>query len=127
MGMEDDDDIRKANSDEEAVDDPNPVANDTMGEFDRLLAEQVSYYQNNSMAAPSPRTPAGPPPRMQAVSSTPVPVSTHSCVCEHEVPCNVSIIRTIFDFWYMATQTHALVRKIKITSVLHGNFASLFN
>lgn len=79
MGLEDDDDNRPPRSeDEEDVDDPDPIADQT--DFDRLLAEQVSLHQS-SVAAPSPRTPAVPTPktpavpfsRTQAVSSTPVP------------------------------------------------------
>ena len=84
MGLVDDDDDenRPPNSDEEAVDDPAPIADETMGEFDRLLAEQVSLHQNNSISVNSPQTPGAGTPRTpafprpgQAVSSTPVPVS----------------------------------------------------
>lgn len=86
MGLlDDEDESRPPNSDdEEAVDNPDPVADETMGEFDRLLAEQVSLHQNNSVSVNSPRTPGATTPRTpafprpgQGASSTPVPVSTH--------------------------------------------------
>ncbi|XP_026272161.1 MICAL-like protein 1 [Frankliniella occidentalis] len=79
MGLEDDDDGVVRGDNEEAVDNPDPVADDTMGEFDRLLAEQVSLHEN-SLLVSSPRTPGAPgaprtpsiaPLRPQAVSSTP--------------------------------------------------------
>lgn len=83
MGLEDEDDIIiSRQDDEEAVDNPDPLADDTMGEFDRLLAEQVSLHENSRLAAASnlasPRTPAPatPVPRVPATTSTPVPSLT---------------------------------------------------
>ncbi|XP_034244756.1 TIMELESS-interacting protein [Thrips palmi] len=84
MGILDDDDDENRppkSDDEEAVDNPDPAANETMGEFDRLLAEQVSLHQNNSLnstrtpGAATPRTPTFPRPG-QGASSTPEPTLT---------------------------------------------------
>lgn len=77
MGLEDEDTDRVKSDNEEAVDDPDPIADDSMGEFDRLLAEQVSLH--DSMAAQTPRaapanqvrTPASVFPQRPTVSSTP--------------------------------------------------------
>lgn len=77
MGLDDDDGVVKSDH-EEAVDDPDPIANDTMGEFDRLLAEQVSLH--DSRAAATPKTPAVAPVRtpMTARPGAPVVSSTPS-------------------------------------------------
>ncbi|KAK3915080.1 TIMELESS-interacting protein [Frankliniella fusca] len=80
MGLEDDDDGVVRSENEEAVDDPDPIADDTLGEFDRLLAEQVTLHEN-SLSVSTPRTPGAaannlrtpsiPPVKPPAISSTP--------------------------------------------------------
>lgn len=103
MGLLDDDDDENhpPNSDEEAVDNPDPVADETMNEFDRLLAEQVSLHQNNSVSMNSPRTPGAGTPRTPAFSrpgqaSTPVPVSVNFILCVFKIFLAKSTIMFFF-------------------------------
>jgi len=75
MGLEVGDDGIVRENDEEAGDDAKSVHNEALNEFDKLLDEQISYYEANPGGAvqprrSEPRTPAALPPSPAIVPNT---------------------------------------------------------